>query len=224
MQTIRASAAVALAAAAALGLSACAQNGQGGGMGKTGGGALLGALGGAAVGAATGEDTKDRWERGLAGAAIGGLAGGAVGAYMDSQEEEIRQDLEGTGAEVQRAGDVIVVNIPSNVTFPFDSAELRPEARSNLREVARTLANNPKTTIEVTGHTDSQGPEDYNVDLSLRRAQSVVDYMVSQGVSPQRIEAFGAGESQPIASNETEEGRAMNRRVELRITPIRATS
>lgn len=209
--------------AGSLALAACAQDGQGG-MGKTGGGALIGALGGAAVGAVTGEDGKDRAQRAAVGAAIGGLAGTAVGAYMDSQEKELRQDLEGTGAQVQRQGDAILVNIPSGVTFPFDSAELRPDARASLQDVATTLARNPKTTIDVTGYTDSTGPEDYNIDLSLRRAEAVMTYLIQNGVDRRRIEAFGAGEANPIASNETEAGRQQNRRVELRIEPIRANA
>ncbi|EKV31400.1 Outer membrane protein [Caenispirillum salinarum AK4] len=207
--------------AGSLALAACAQDGS---MSKTGGGALIGALGGAAVGAATGGDTKDTAQRAAIGAAIGGLAGTAVGAYMDNQERELRQDLQGTGAELQRQGDAILVNIPSGVTFPFDSADLRPDARDSLREVARTLANNPKTTIDVTGYTDSTGPEDYNIDLSLRRAEAVMNYLIQNGVDRRRIEAFGAGEANPIASNETEYGRQQNRRVELRIEPIRANA
>lgn len=209
--------------AGTLALAACAQNGQGG-MGNMGGGALIGALGGAAVGAATGDGGKDRAQRAAVGAALGGLAGTAVGAYMDSQEQELRQDLQGTGAEIQRQGDSIVVNIPSGVTFPFDSAELLPNVRNSLAEVASTLANNPQTTIAVTGHTDSTGPEDYNIDLSLRRAQSVLSYLVANGVQRQRIQAFGAGEARPVASNDTDYGRQQNRRVELRIDPIRANS
>lgn len=204
-------------------LAGCAQDGQGG-IGNTGGGAIIGALGGAAIGAATGNGGKDRAQRAAIGAAIGGLAGTAVGAYMDSQEEELREDLEGTGAEVQRQGDAILVNLPSEITFPFDSAELRPDARASLWNVADILARNPKTTIDITGHTDSTGSEDYNIDLSLRRAEAVMNYLIQNGVDRYRIEAFGAGESRPIADNATEIGRQQNRRVEIRIDPIRASS
>ncbi|SOD96818.1 OmpA family protein [Caenispirillum bisanense] len=212
-----------VALAAAVGLSACAQDGSGG-MGKTGGGALLGALGGGAIGAATGDGGKDRAQRGAIGAAIGGLAGAGIGAYMDSQEEKLRQDLQGSGAEVQRVGERIVVNIPSNVTFATDSAQLTPQARNTLAQVGRTLAQNPQTTVDVIGHTDSTGEADYNVDLSLRRADAVMRELTAQGVARDRIEAIGAGEAQPIASNDTETGRAQNRRVEIAITPIRESA
>lgn len=209
--------------ALALGLGACAQNGNGGGLGgKTGSGALIGALGGAAIGAATGEDGKDRLERGLAGAAIGGVAGGAVGAYMDSQEKDLRQNLQNTPAEVQRVGETIVVTVPSDVTFPHDSAQLQPQARQSLNEVAQTLRANPNTTVDVVGHTDSTGAADYNIDLSLRRAESVMTYLQRQGVAPNRIEAFGAGETRPVATNDTDYGRQQNRRVEIRIDPVRS--
>lgn len=212
-----------VALAAAVGLSACAQDGSGG-MGKTGGGALLGALGGGAIGAATGDGGKDRAQRGAIGAAIGGLAGAGVGAYMDSQEQKLRQDLQGSGAEVQRVGERIVVNIPSNVTFATDSAQLTPQARNTLAQVGRTLAQNPQTTVAVVGHTDATGEADYNVDLSLRRADAVMRELTAQGVARDRIEAIGAGEAQPVASNDTESGRAQNRRVEIEITPIRESA
>lgn len=212
-----------VALAAAVGLSACAQDGSGG-IGKTGGGALLGALGGGAIGAATGDDGTDRAQRGAIGAAIGGLAGAGVGAYMDSQEQKLRQDLQGSGAEVQRVGERIVVNIPSNVTFATDSAQLTPQARNTLAQVGQTLAQNPQTTVDVVGHTDATGEADYNVDLSLRRADAVMRELTAQGVARDRIEAIGAGEAQPVASNDTETGRAQNRRVEIEITPIRESA
>lgn len=212
-----------VALAAAVGLSACAQDGSGG-MGKTGGGALLGALGGGAIGAATGDGGKDRAQRGAIGAAIGGLAGAGVGAYMDSQEQKLRQDLQGSGAEVQRVGERIVVNIPSNVTFAHDSAQLTPQARNTLAQVGQTLAQNPQTTVDVIGHTDATGEADYNIDLSLRRADAVMRELTAQGVARDRIEAIGAGEAQPVASNDTDAGRAQNRRVEIAITPIRESA
>lgn len=217
MRTRRISTA-AIALTAAIGLSACAQDG---GMSRTGTGALIGAGAGGAVGAVTGDDGKDRAQRGAVGAAIGGLAGAGIGALMDRQEQKLRQDLQGTGAEVQRVGERIVVNIPSNITFAHDSADLTPQARNTLADVGRTLAENPQTTVDVVGHTDATGPDDYNIDLSLRRADAVMRTLIAQGVARDRIEAIGAGESQPVASNDTEAGRAQNRRVEIQITPIR---
>ena len=183
-------------------------------MTKTGLGATLGAFGGAAIGAIT----NDR--RGaLIGAGIGALAGGAVGAYMDRQEAELRQDLAGTGVGVARQGDNIVLNMPSNVTFAFDSSAIRPEFQGTLGEVGQTLAQYEQTYVDVVGHTDSTGPEDYNQSLSERRARSVADYISARGVIPPRINIGGYGETQPIADNATNSGRQQNRRVEIYIRP-----
>jgi outer membrane protein OmpA-like peptidoglycan-associated protein len=179
-------------------------------------GAGLGALGGAAVGAAIDDGGLGG---ALLGAGIGALAGGAVGNYMDRQEQALRQDLAGTGVDVKRQGDVIVLNMPGNITFATDSAQISSQFYPTLNEIGQTLRNYPQTTVQVVGHTDNTGSSDYNVDLSLRRANSVVQYLQSQGVTPQRVAAYGAGEAQPIATNATPQGRQANRRVEITIQP-----
>ncbi|MDH3668512.1 MAG: OmpA family protein [Paracoccaceae bacterium] len=183
---------------------------------NTAGGAVLGALGGAAVGTLfKGSDRRNA----LIGAGIGMLAGAAVGQYMDRQERELRSTLQGTGADVSRQGDALLVTFPSNITFATDSAEIRPGFYGTLDQVSASLNNHPQSYIDVVGHTDSTGSDNYNQALSERRASSVANYFRSRGVEPARIAAYGVGETQPIGSNSTVSGREQNRRVELRITP-----
>ena len=183
---------------------------------NTAGGALIGALGGAAVGALLPGSSRTN---ALIGAGIGMLAGAAVGQYMDQQERELRADLAGTGADVYRQGDTLVVNFPSNVTFAVDSSEIRPDFYRTLDDVSGTLNRYPQSYLDVVGHTDSTGSEAYNQALSERRAGSVSNYFRSRGVEPARIASYGMGETQPVASNADSNGRQQNRRVELRITP-----
>jgi len=183
---------------------------------NTAGGALIGALGGAAVGALLPGSSRTN---ALIGAGIGMLAGAAVGQYMDQQERELRADLAGTGADVYRQGDTLVVNFPSNVTFAVDSSEIRPGFYRTLDDVSGTLNRYPQSYLDVVGHTDSTGSEAYNQALSERRAGSVSNYFRSRGVAPARIASYGMGETQPVASNADSNGRQQNRRVELRITP-----
>lgn len=209
---------------AAFALGGCTQaNTETGGRDpyRLGTGALLGAAGGAAIGALTGDDSRDRRRRALVGAGAGALVGGAVGAYMDSQERQLRDQLKGSEVDVRRAGDTVIVDMPQGVTFDFDSAALRPQGRDALRQVAGVLVNNPRTTIDVIGHTDSIGRPDYNLRLSERRATAVADFLASQGVQPGRMLVAGRGATQPVATNATEEGRARNRRVEIQINPLR---
>lgn len=181
-------------------------------------GAAVGALGGALIG---GGDTRTRV---LIGAGVGALAGGAVGYYMDRQEAELRERLQRTGVSVTRVGDNIILNMPSNVTFGVDQSDIRPGFYDVLNSVAIVLDEYEKTLVDVMGHTDSTGSAEYNIDLSLRRAQSVAQYLTSQGVDGRRLLVKGFGEERPIASNDTEAGRAQNRRVEIQISPLRATS
>jgi outer membrane protein OmpA-like peptidoglycan-associated protein len=183
-------------------------------------GAAIGAAAGAAVGALTGDDSRDRRNRALIGAGIGALTGAGVGYYMDVQEAKLREQLERTGVSVTRVGDEIVLNMPANVTFEFDRADLKSDFFDVLASVARVIKEYEKTMVEVSGHTDTTGPEAYNQQLSERRADTVARYLVAQGVLPLRVFTQGVGEHKPIASNATAEGRARNRRVELRLVPI----
>jgi len=182
-------------------------------------GALIGAAVGAVAGAATGDDATERRQRALAGAAVGAAGGAAIGAYQDRQEAELRRRLEGSGVDVTRQGDNIMLNMPDNITFDFDSSTLKSQFHPVLNDVASTLNEYNQTRIEVTGHTDSRGTESYNQALSMRRADSVASYLSSQGVSRGRMAVNGAGETRPVASNDTESGRAQNRRVEITIIP-----
>lgn len=183
--------------------------------------ATKGAAIGAAAGAVVGLLTKgDKLENALIGAGVGALAGGGVGYYMDVQEKKLRDKLAGTGVSVTRIGDNITLNMPSNVTFALNSADLNSQFFSVLDGVTMVLKEYDKTVIEVAGHTDSSGSDQYNQSLSERRAQSVAGYLASHGVKSQRLITVGAGETRPVASNDTEQGRAANRRVELTVVPV----
>ena len=183
--------------------------------------ALIGTATGAAVGAGIGALAGDDDRRNaLIGAGIGALAGGAVGTYLDRQQRALEQDLAGTGAEVERVGNELLVTLPSNVTFATDSAQIQSQFYPALNQVAATLNQYPESYLDIIGHTDSTGTDEYNQALSERRAASVANYFRSQGVLPQRLAAYGMGESEPVASNATPEGRQANRRVELRIVPL----
>jgi outer membrane protein OmpA-like peptidoglycan-associated protein len=183
-------------------------------------GALIGAAIGAAAGLLTGDSAVERRQHALVGIGIGALSGGAVGAYQDRQEAELRRQMAGTGVDVVRQGDNITLNMPSNVTFDFDSSSLKPQFAPVLDDVARTLSQYNQTVVEVAGHTDSVGTDQYNQSLSERRANSVAAYLGSHGVLQQRMITVGAGESRPIASNDSESGRAQNRRVEITLVPV----
>ena len=187
--------------------------------------AAIGGLGGAVGGYLLGDlvgGRHDRTEK-IIGAGLGGIAGAGIGAYMDKQERDLRARTAGTDVQVTRQGDNLVLNMPSNVTFAYDSATVQPQFQATLDQVAQVLSQYNETYIDVYGHTDSTGSEAYNQDLSERRAQSVASYLESRGVQAARIGTRGFGETQPIAPNDTEEGRAANRRVEIRIVPIPAS-
>lgn len=185
-------------------------------------GALIGAAVGAVAGLLTGDDATERRQRALVGAGVGGLAGGAVGAYQDRQEAELRRRMAGTGVDVVRQGDNITLNMPENITFAFDSASLNSRFYPILDNVASTLNQYNQTIVEVAGHTDSKGTDAYNQNLSERRAGAVAGYLGGKGVMRERMITVGAGESRPIASNDTEAGRAQNRRVEITLVPVRS--
>jgi len=186
---------------------------------RTAVGAVLGAGAGYLLGDVVG-GRNDRAER-IVGAGIGAIAGGAIGNYMDRQEAELRRETAGTGVSVIRQGDELLLRMPAGVTFDFNSYAIRPEFRATLDEVAQTLASYPQTYVDVLGHTDSIGSDAYNQTLSEQRAQSVASYLTARGINPARIATRGYGETMPIASNETEAGRAQNRRVEIKIVPVR---
>lgn len=183
-------------------------------------GAGIGAAVGAAAGALSGSGSTSRRDRALIGAAVGAAAGAGVGAYMDRQEEQLRASTQGTGIEVDRRGDDIVLNMPSSVTFGFDSSELTTNARNALNDVSSILTQYTDTRVNIAGHTDSTGNADYNQRLSERRAEAVGNYLAQSGVSRNRLQMRGYGQTQPVASNDNETGRAQNRRVEITLSPI----
>jgi outer membrane protein OmpA-like peptidoglycan-associated protein len=190
---------------------------------KTTKGAGIGALSGAILGAVTGDNSKERRKRALIGAGVGALAGGTVGNYMDRQEAKLRAPLQGSGVSVTRNGNDITLNMPGNITFQTASADLNGSFFGVLDSVALVLKEFDKTLVDVAGHTDSVGADDYNIQLSQRRAGTVAGYLRNRGVNDQRIVAIGAGEGQPVASNDTADGRQQNRRVELKLQPITAS-
>jgi len=183
-------------------------------------GAVLGAGIGAAVGAATGDNGRERKKRALIGAGVGAIAGGGVGVYMDIQEKKLRERLQNSGVSVQRVGDDIVLVMPGNITFETNRSDLRPQFYEVLNSVGLVLTEYDKTIVEVSGHTDSSGAEDYNQALSARRAEAVAGYLNGQGIARERFLALAFGETRPVAPNNTDAGRQQNRRVELTLVPL----
>jgi outer membrane protein OmpA-like peptidoglycan-associated protein len=181
-------------------------------------GGIGGALGGYLLGDLVG-GRNDRTEK-ILGAGIGAVAGAGVGAYMDAQERKLREQTAGSGVDVIRDGDNLLLRMPSGITFAFNKSDVQAQFQPTLNDVASVLAQYPKTYIDVYGHTDSDGADAYNQTLSERRAQAVSTYLVGRGVQSARIGTRGFGETQPIASNATEEGKASNRRVEIKIAPV----
>lgn len=182
-------------------------------------GGIGGALGGYLLGDLVG-GKRDRTEK-ILGAGIGAVAGAGIGYYMDEQEKKLRQQTAGTDVDVIRQGDELILNMPSGVTFDTNSYAIKPEFRGTLDRVATTLKEYEKTYIDVYGHTDSTGGDAINVPLSENRARSVADYLSMRGVQSARIGTRGYGSSQPVASNDTPAGRQENRRVEIKLVPIR---
>jgi len=178
-------------------------------------GAVIGAAGGAVIGAVIGNASGSTAKGAIIGAVLGGAAGAAIGSQMDEQAEELADDID--GAEIERVGEGIQVTFDSGILFGFDSAELRSEARSNLAKLQKSLDTYPRTDLLVVGHTDATGDAGYNQRLSERRSRAAADYLVSLGLDRGRIKTEGLGEMEPIADNETEDGQAMNRRVEVAI-------
>jgi len=183
-------------------------------------GAVIGAVSGAVLGVITGDDARERKKRALIGAGVGGIAGGSVGYYMDVQEAKLREQLAGSGVSVSRDGDNITLNMPGNVTFATDSSDLNSGFYNTLDSVSLVLNEYDKTVVELAGHTDSTGSEQYNQSLSERRAASVSGYLYNKGISDARLLTIGYGEAYPVADNGSEAGRDMNRRVELTLLPL----
>ena len=206
--------------AAMLPLSACVTDPETGNrtISKAAIGGVGGALGGYLLGDLIG-GKRDRTEK-IVGAGIGAIAGAGVGYYMDEQEKKLRQQTAGSGIGIIRDGDNLVLDMPSEVTFAVDSANIDPGFRNTLDQVASTLTQYEKTYVDVLGHTDSTGSDAHNQALSERRASSVASYLSSRGVQQARLATRGYGESQPKASNVDESGRAANRRVEIRLVPV----
>ena len=184
--------------------------------------ATKGAAIGAAAGAASAAIISGKRKNVLIAAGVGALVGAGVGNYMDRQEAALRDQLQATGVSVTRHDDVIVLNMPGNVTFATDSSDLSPAFFDVLNSVGKVLDNYEKTVVEVAGHTDSRGSDSYNQALSERRATAVSSYLQGQGVMSERLITLGMGESRPIADNSTAAGQQANRRVEITMVPVTA--
>jgi outer membrane protein OmpA-like peptidoglycan-associated protein len=178
-------------------------------------GAIIGAAGGAAVGGVIGKNNGSTAKGAIIGAVVGGTAGAIIGHQMDQQAKELEQNI--PGAKVQRVGEGIQVTFDSGLLFDFDSDDVRGDASTNLSELGNSLEKYPGSQLLIVGHTDSVGRDEYNQDLSERRARSAADYLVSRGVEASRIDTRGLGENEPVATNDTDMGRQANRRVEIAI-------
>ncbi len=178
-------------------------------------GAVIGAGTGAVIGGVIGNQTGSTARGAIIGAVLGGAAGAVIGHQMDQQAKELSDSIR--GATVTRIGEGIAVTFASGILFPFDSDQILPAGRANLDELARSLQRYPGSNVTIVGHTDSVGTDSYNMALSHRRAYAASAYLQSKGIAASRITALGRGETEPIASNSTEEGRQLNRRVEVAI-------
>lgn len=178
-------------------------------------GAVIGGVGGAVVGGAIGAASGSTAKGAIIGAAVGGAAGAIIGDIMDRQAADLEREID--GATVERVGEGIQVTFESGLLYDFDSARLRPAARENLAALARSLREHPGENLMIVGHTDSVGTIVYNQQLSERRADAAMDYLVSQGVDRERMATTGLGETEPIEENATEAGRQANRRIEVAI-------
>ncbi len=221
MMKISAPRPILLASVAALGLSACAQPGAYSDDPNANAkrGALIGAGLGAAAGILASDDKDERKKNAVKGALIGGAGGAIYGNVLDRQEADLRRQIGNDDVIIRNTGDRLIVTMPQDILFATDSTTVRADLQSDLRALAGNLQAYPNSTVQVIGHTDQTGDAAYNQDLSERRARAVAGVLVSSGVSSGRIQTIGRGESQPIASNLTAEGRAQNRRVEIVILP-----
>ncbi|MBC8412929.1 MAG: OmpA family protein [Nitrospira sp.] len=187
-----------------------------GGMYGAGGGAIAGAI----IGQLIGKNTESTLIGAAVGAAAGGATGAGIGNMMDKQEAEMRQALAASeAAAVRREGNLLAITLRGDVTFDTNSASVRPGMYSEISRISDVMSNYPDTLIRVEGHTDSKGSEEYNLDLGARRAGAVKDLIANKGINQNRIETVTYGETMPIATNDTEAGRQLNRRVEIKIAP-----
>jgi outer membrane protein OmpA-like peptidoglycan-associated protein len=184
-------------------------------LSRTEKGAIIGAGAGGAIGGVIGNQTGSTARGAIIGAAAGGAIGAIIGRQMDKQAEELAQNI--PGATVTRIGEGIAVSFASGLLYDFDSDRIRAEAAQNLRNLAASLDQYPNTDLLIVGHTDSQGPDSYNWDLSERRSRSAADYLAAQGVARARLRTAGRGETEPIATNDSDAGQQQNRRVEVAI-------
>src|SRR6185503_8653586 len=184
-------------------------------MNKKEKGAIIGAAAGGAIGGIIGGNNGSTAKGAIIGAVVGGAAGAIIGHQMDQQAKELEQNI--PGATVERVGEGIQVTFASGLLFGFDSDVVRGDARYNLNELSRSLDKYDDSNLLIVGHTDAVGRESYNQDLSERRAESAASYLISQGVDRNRVDTRGLGETEPVATNETDSGRAKNRRVEVAI-------
>ncbi|SDE09664.1 Outer membrane protein OmpA [Paracoccus isoporae] len=205
-------------------LGACATNPDGT-MGttltKTQQGALAGAAAGALYGAQRDDDNNNQGRDAARGAILGAAAGAAIGNVLERQERALREVMTTPGVQIVNRGDHLQVILPSGLLFASDSAAVSGQAQNDLYGLAQNLQQYPDSRVEIYGHTDSTASDSYNMDLSQRRAQSVGGILAAAGVSSSRLVMIGRGESQPVASNDTESGKAQNRRVEILIRPTR---
>jgi outer membrane protein OmpA-like peptidoglycan-associated protein len=184
-------------------------------LSRTEKGAIIGAGAGGAIGGVIGNQTGSTARGAIIGAVVGGVVGGVIGRQMDKQAGELAQNI--PGAKVERVGEGIQVTFESGLMFDFDSDRVRQEAATNLRNLASSLGQYPNTDLLIVGHTDSDGPDSYNWDLSERRATSAANYLAAQGVARTRLRTAGRGETEPVTANDTDAGRQQNRRVEVAI-------
>jgi len=192
------------------------------GYDKTRRNAAIGAAVGAVAGLLSGDDATERRQHAMVGAGVGAIAGRSHGAYQGRPEKARPQRMAGQAVEHVRQGDNITLNMPNNITFGFDRSDLQPQFKPVLDNVAATLREYNQTVVEVAGHTDSVGTDAYNQTLSVQRSTTVANYLMAKGLMRERFIVTGAGESRPVASNDTEEGRARNRRVEITLVPVRS--
>ena len=178
-------------------------------------GGVIGGVSGGVVGGVIGDQLGNTALGAIIGAAVGGTAGVLIGSYMDRQAEEMKNDI--AGAKIERVGEGIKITFDSGILFATNSSALQTEAKTNISKLAAIISKYPDTNILVTGHTDSDGTEEYNQTLSEKRAKSVSDYTIAQGIISSRFSIIGLGESEPVASNETVDGKHLNRRVEIAI-------